>query len=195
MYGRWIKVYRPTLEYGDPTFIMQRMTWDNRKGLVMISCDNLNPIIGKSAVIYPKGLLPGERYTIESLEGSMAVQTKTGAEWMKTGIRLDSVKFGENLLINLPGRPGQGSDTIPPTTPGAAVKEKARWIGHDGIGLSWGGSTDNVMVSFYEVYKNGAPFTKVSVGTYLFDEGGKLEDEYQIRAVDGDGNVSDFVKV
>ena len=194
VYGRWIKVYRPTLEYGDPTFIMQRMTWDNRKGLVMISCDKLNPIIGKSALIYPKGLLPGEMYTIELLEGGMSTQTKTGAAWMKDGIQLEQVKVGENLLINLPGRPGQGTDIVPPTTPGPATKEKAHWIGHDGVSVSWGPSTDNVMVSYYEIYKNGGPFTKVSVGNYLFDDTGNMEDEYQIRAVDCDGNVSDFVQ-
>ena len=49
------------------------------------------------------------------------------------------------------------------------------------------------MVSYYEILKNGAFFTKVSIGTYLFDDGGQLEDTYQIRAVDGDGNVSGFV--
>jgi hypothetical protein len=92
VYGRWIKVYRPMLEYGDPTFIMQRMTWDNLKGLVMISGDSHNPILGKSAVIYPKGLLPGEAYNIEALEGGMPAQTKTGAEWMKDGLRLNQIR-------------------------------------------------------------------------------------------------------
>jgi len=193
VYGRWIKVYRPTLEHGDPTFIMQRITWDNGKGMIMISNDDLNPIIGKSAVIYPKGLLPDQPYIIEALEGGMTTQTKTGAAWMKNGIHLSRVKFGENLLINLPGRPGQGTDKEPPTTPGAATKAKARWINHDGIGVSWGKSTDNVMVSYYEIYKNGKAFTKVASGTYLFDDTGSLTDEYQIRAVDGDGNVSAFV--
>ncbi len=192
VYGRWIKVYRPTVEHGDQTFIMQRMTWDGMKGIVMISCDDLNPIIGKSAVIYPKGLLADTAYTIEALEGGMATQTKTGAEWMQQGIRLDLVKFGENLLINLPGRPGQGTDTEPPTTPGDAKKESTTWIGHQGVGVSWKASTDNVMVSYYEIHKNGEPYTKVSSGTYLFDDAGALEDEYQIRAVDGDGNASGF---
>jgi len=192
VYGRWIKVYRPTLEHGDPTFVMQRMTWDNTKGVVMISCDDLNPIIGRSAVIYPKGLLAEVDYTIEALEGGMATQTKTGAEWMEGGIRLEVVSFGENLLLNLPGRPGQGTDTEPPTTPGAARKEPATWIGHAGVGVSWAASTDNVMVSYYEIYKNGAPYTKVSTGTYCFDDAGTLEDEYQVRAVDGDGNASGF---
>jgi hypothetical protein len=194
IYGRWVKVYRPTLEYGDPTFIMQRMTWDNRKGIVMISCDNLNPIIGKSALIFPKGLLPDEEYTIEALEGGMGTQTKLGAEWMKSGIQLETVKFGENLLLNLPGRPGQGSDTVPPTAPSAALKAVEQWLGHAGVGVSWGTSLDNIMVSYYEVIKNGVPLTKISIGTYLFDDGGRIEDEYQIRAVDGDGNVSEFVK-
>jgi len=193
VYGRWIKVYRPTVEYGDPTFILQRMTRDNAKGLVMISCNDLNPIIGKSAVIYPKGLVADASYTIEALEGGMTTQTKTGAEWMAEGIRLDHVVFGENLLINLPGRPGQGTDTEPPTAPGAATKEAACWIGHDGVGISWGASTDNVMVSYYEVLKNSEPYTKVSTGTYYFDDQGSLDDDYQIRAVDGDGNTSALV--
>jgi len=192
VYGRWIKVYRPTVEYGDPTFIMQRMTWDNMKGIVMISCNDLNPIVGKSGVIYPKGLLEGEAYTIEALEGGMITQTKTGAEWMQQGISLDTVNFGENLLINLPGRPGQGTDTEPPTTPGDAKKENVTWIDHEGVGVSWAASTDDVMVSYYEIYKNGEPSTKVSSGTYFFDDAGDLEDEYQVRAVDGDGNTSDF---
>ena len=192
VYGRWIKVYRPTVEHGDPTFIMQRMTWDNTKGIVMISCNDLNPIIGKSVVIYPKGLIAEVAYTIEALEGGMETQTKTGAEWMAQGIALDTVVYGENLLINLPGRPGQGTDTEPPTTPGPATKVTERWIDHEGVGVSWGASTDNVMVSFYEVFKNGEPLTKVSTGTYYFDDAGTLEDEYKVRAVDGDGNVSAF---
>ena len=122
----------------------------------------------------------------------MGAQTKTGAEWTQQGIRLERVCFGENLLINLPGRPGQGTDTEPPTVPGSAKKEQAVWIGHEGIGISWEASADNVMVSYYEIYKNGKPHTKVSSGTYFFDDAGVLADQYQVRAVDGDGNVSAF---
>ena len=190
VFGRWVKVYRPTVEHGDPTFIMQRMTWDGQKGLLMISGHDLNPMIGKSAVLYPKGLAPGADYTIEALEGSMATQTRTGAEWMDRGIALDTVVYGENLLINLPGRPGQGTDSEPPTPPGSATKAAATWIGHDGVGITWEASTDNVMVSYYEIMRNGEPLTKVSTGTYCFDDQGSLSDEYQVRAVDGDGNPS-----
>lgn len=193
IYGRWIKVYRPTLEYGDKTFIMQRMTWDNMKGLIMISNSELNPIIGKSAVIYPKGLLSNEEYTIESLEGGMETTTKTGAQWMKEGIRLCYVKPGENLLINLPGRPGQGTDTEPPTTPSFANKRPAKWFGYEGIEVYWGEASDNVMVSHYEILKNERFLTKVSTGTYYFDDQGCMDDEYKVRAVDIDGNTSDFV--
>ena len=193
VYGRWIKVYRPTLEHGDKTFILQRMTWDNMIGLIMISNRENNPIIGKSAVIYPKGLLPDKEYTIEALEGGMEKATKTGAEWMKEGIRLSCVNYGEGLLINLPGRPGQGTDTQPPTAPGFAVKKTAIWFGYEGIELNWGESDDNVMVSYYEIYKNGQFLNKVSIGTYYFDEQGSIADKYEIRSVDADGNTSDFV--
>jgi hypothetical protein len=190
VYGRWIKVYRPSLEYGDPTFIMQRMTWDHRKGLIMISCSDLNPIIAKSARIYPKGLLPDEDYTIEALENGMATQTQKGSVWMRDGILLDKVVFGENLLINLPGRPGQGTDREPPTPPAWAKKRSASWLGHEGIDLEWAAASDNVMVSYYAVSKNGHPYTKVSTGTFFFDSAGKTGDEFQIQAVDGDGNAS-----
>lgn len=193
VYGRWIKVYRPTLEHGDPTFIMQRMTWDGMKGIVMISGNSLNPIIGKSAVIYPKGLAAEADYTIEALEGGMETESRKGASWMENGIHLDCVHYGENLLINLPGRPGQGTDTEPPTPPGNPKMESEIWIGHEGIGVGWDASIDNVMVSYYEVHKNGAFCTKVSSGTYFFDDQGRMSDSYQVRAVDGDGNFSDFV--
>jgi hypothetical protein len=65
-------------------------------------------------------------------------------------------------------------------------------VGHEGVGVSWEASTDNVMVSYYEIYKNGEPFSKVSSGTYFFDDAGEPADEYRVRAVDGDGNASDF---
>lgn len=193
VYGRWIKVYRPALEHGDKTFILQRMTWDNMKGLIMISNRENNPIIGKSAVIYPKGLLPDKEYTIEALEGGMEKTTKTGAEWMKEGIRLSCVKYGEALFINLPGRPGQGTDTEPPSAPSFAVKRPAKWFDYEGVEVYWGESDDNVMVSYYEIYKNGEFLTKVSIGTYYFDDQGCMDDKYEIRSVDADGNTSDFV--
>ena len=66
---------------------------------------------------------------------------------------------------------------------------------HDGVALSWQPSTDNVMVSYYEVFRNGAPAFKVSIGEYYFDPKGTLSDKYQVRAVDGDGNASELVEV
>jgi len=194
VYGRYIKVYRPEVQHGDKTFILQRMTWDNKKGMIMISMNDLNPILGKPAVIYPKGLNPDEDYLIESLRGGMEPTVRKGKEWMKDGISLSCTLSGEYLLINLPGRPGQGTDKEPPTTPAFAKKEKEVWLDHEGIGISWGESTDNVMVSYYELYKNGEPYTKISTGTYYFDDKGCVDDEYMVRAVDGDGNSSDFVK-
>ena len=193
VYGRWIKVYRPGLTYGDPTFILQRMTGDGNKGMVMISSNDLNPILNKPATIFPKGLLPDEPYSIEALRSGMSPATRTGREWMEKGIELENVVPGEYLFINLPGRPGQGADTEPPTAPGFAQKEQAEWLGHKGVGLSWGKAEDNVMVSYYLVEKNGKPATKVSIGLYWFDDGGSLSDEYKVCAVDGDGNRSPLV--
>ncbi|NLG24348.1 MAG: hypothetical protein GX558_03265 [Clostridiales bacterium] len=194
VYGRWIKVYRPTVEHGDPTFILQRMTKDNLRGVVMISSNPLNPILGRSAVIYPKGLLPDERYLVQGqFEEGFAQASKSGGEWMREGIRLSKVVPGQTLYINLPERPGQGYDDEPPTAPGAPIKRAANWIGRDGVEIEWGASADNVMVSYYEIEKNGKRHSVVSIGTYLFDAGASIADEYRVRAVDGDGNCSDWV--
>ncbi|MDR1903825.1 MAG: alpha-galactosidase [Treponema sp.] len=190
IYGRYVKVYRPTLTYGDPTFILQRMTKDQRKGMVMISGHHLNPILGKYADIFPKGLLPHVEYLVESLRGGIGETAKNGREWMEQGIHLDNVLPGEILFLNLYGRPGQGTDTQPPTAPSDAKAGKAHWLGLDGIGVQWGHATDNVMVSYYEIIKNGKPCTKVSTGCYYFDTAGVIGDSYQIYAVDGDGNKS-----
>lgn len=190
VYGRHVKVYRPLLTYGDPSFILQRMTGDQRRGMVMISGHSRNPILGKHADIFPKGLLPDAEYRVESLRGGIAEIVKNGDEWMKGGIHLDTVLPGELIFLNLHGRPGQGTSVQPPSAPQDAKAEKARWLGHEGIGLRWAPARGSVMVSYYEILKNGKPCTKVSIGCYYFDTAGAAGDSYQICAVDGDGNKS-----
>ena len=87
-------MYRPELEHGDKTFVMQRMTWDNEKGLVMISANDLNPMLGRSERVYIKGLDPDKKYWIDSQLGGMEPAEKTGREWMEEGVYLSCVKPG-----------------------------------------------------------------------------------------------------
>ncbi len=79
-------------------------------------------------------------------------------------------------------------DTISPTVPTGL---SATAISHRQVDLSWGASSDNVGVSVYEVYRNGAEVASVNATTYS-DTGLMAETEYsyQVRAVDSSGNVS-----
>jgi hypothetical protein len=196
VYGRWIQVFRPTLEHGDPTFILQRMNRELTKGVIMISQWETNPMLGKSETIFPKGLLPDTTYRIESLLGGMDAQKKTGAEWMASGIKMDKVASGEYLLINLPGRPGFGDKSLPaPEAPARLAKAKETWLRRDGVGLQWAAPEARGRLIHYEIEKNGAFLTKVSSGTYLFDDCGSVSDAYRVRAVDENGIASDYAAV
>jgi len=193
VYGKGIKVYRPEVEVGDKTFILQRMTEDNRSGMIMFSNNEFNPMTGHPVHLWPKGMKADVEYTLECLEGGMPTTTRTGAEWMRDGITLERLNPGEYILINLPGRPGQGTDTVAPTTPASAAKAADRWLNRDGVALSWEAATDDVFLSHYEVWQGEQLLTRVSTGTFCFLPDADLAADYRIRAVDGDGNKSGFV--
>ncbi len=190
VYGRYVKVFRPETEHCDKTFLLQRTTWDGRKGLLMISADPLNPMLGKSDRVYLKGLNPGEAYRIESRLGATESQTRTGAEWMRDGVWLKDVKPGEYLFINLPDRPGTGSAGAPPLPPRRVTVEPCAWLGHEGLGIGWEAPDDDHLISYYELARDGKPFTKVATGTYYFEEDPEKGGACQVRSVDYDGQHS-----
>ena len=194
VYGRWIKVYRPELEHGDKTFVLQRMTWDAEKGLILISADPLNPMHGRSERIFPKGLDPEKRYRIDSQLGGMEPDTKTGAEWMRDGIFLSHVEPGEYLFLNLPVRPGMGVCQKAPCAPSSVHMGMEQWMGNNGVGIHWEKPQDSAEISCYELEKNGEFHTKVSIGTFCFDETGTCADQYRIRSVNLDGETSEWVE-
>lgn len=193
VYGRWIKVFRPTLENSDPTFALERMTWNLEKGLLMISANPLNPLLGKSDRVFPKGLSPQREYLIESRLGSVPAQTKTGAEWMREGIFMENVAAGEVLYINLPDRPGTGSIHELPAPPSALTCEPAEWLRRKGMALSWKAPEQDSLISYYEIAKNGVPYTKVSIGNYYFDANAEPSAKYAVRSVDFDGQASNWI--
>lgn len=196
VYGRWIQVFRPCLEHGDATYVLQRMSRDLDKGLIMISSWATNPMLGKSERIFPKGLKPESNYLIESLRGSMISEEKSGSIWMTEGIYLNNIQPGEYLFINLPDRPGSTNTTAnTPKIPTDLVKKAEKWLNHEGIGISWTPVTDNGRLVHYEVQKNGQLFTKVSSGSYLFDHLGNINDTYSVRSVDSDGRCSDYAQI
>ncbi len=187
VYGKGIKVYRPQVETGDPTFILQRMTEDRTSGMIMFSNNSFNPMTGHPLRVFPKGLLPDLAYTVEALEHGMETETKSGADWMRDGIRLSCLNPGEYLLLNLTGRPGTGTAQAAPKAPVKPEKAKAHWLNRNGIALSWVPGDTEQFISYYEVSKDGRPLTRVSAGCYLFLPDGEENAVYSVAAVNGEG--------
>ena len=152
----------------------------------------LNPLLGKSDRIFLKGMAPDREYLIESRLGCTPARKKTGAEWMKEGVWLENVRPGEVLYINLPDRPGTGSLREKPQAPENAALSRARWLNRDGVAIQWTAPEKDDAISYYEIARDGEPFTKVSIGTYYFDGGLDGSARYAVRSVDFDGQTSQW---
>ena len=184
--GRWVKVYRPKVEGDDPTMYFERLSGDRLRGLIIPK----RPAPGR-VKIYPKGLLADARYAITYQE-SPAETECTGGELMKQGLVLDRVLPGELIYLNLPLHPGSKRDHQPPTTPGQMTKRSAENMGNPGVELQWSPGADNNWISYYEILRDGRTIDKLAKGTFYFDHsaGADLAACYQVRAVDGAGNLS-----
>ncbi len=184
--GRWVKVYRPKVEGDDPTIYFERLSGDRRRALIIPKRPAPGPV-----KIFPKGLLPDARYDI-SFQESLAESECSGDALMKQGLAIDRMVPGELIYLNLPLHPGSKRDHQPPTAPGNVAKRSAENMGYPGVELQWSPGTDNNWISCYEILRNGQPIDKVAKGTFYFDHsaGADLAACYQVRTVDGAGNLS-----
>ena len=68
-------------------------------------------------------------------------------------------------------------------------------MGYPGVELAWKPGSDNNWISYYEIFRNDLFLDKVAKGTFYFDHsvGADLAAKYEVRTVDGAGNVSDKV--
>lgn len=82
-------------------------------------------------------------------------------------------------------------DTQPPTTP---TNLQATAVSSSRVNLSWTASTDNLVVTAYDLYRNGLPLTSVGAVTAYADTTvvASTTYQYQVRARDAAGNVSGF---
>ncbi len=184
--GRWVKVYRPLVAGDDPTMYFQRLSGDRHRGIIIPKRPAPGPV-----TIRPKGLLPAESYTV-TFQESDAVQDRSGADLMERGIHLQKMPPGELIYLNLPLHPGSKLDKEPPIAPSSVTKAAAENMGYPGIELTWRPGHDNNWISYYEIFRNGVAIDRVAKGFYYFDHsaGADLAAKYEIRAVDGAGNVS-----
>jgi hypothetical protein len=117
-----------------------------------------------------------------------------GSQLMSNGITLDTIAAGELIFLNLPHYPGSATDHVPPSSPSNATKRLATNLGVQGIELSWPPSHDDNWLSYYQIRKNGKLLGRTAKGTFFFDHSDSsrndLEANYEVAAVDGDGNAS-----
>jgi exo-1,4-beta-D-glucosaminidase len=90
----------------------------------------------------------------------------------------------------VPAGSGGGPDTQPPSVP-ANVHTTS--VAANSVGLAWDASTDNVGVTGYDVYRDGAPLT-TSTGAAATDSTAAPSTTYSytVRARDAAGNTSGF---
>ena len=120
-------------------------------------------------------------------------RSRTGADLMKSGVNLLNPTPGELVYLGLPNVPGSGNDHIPPSDPANVRKKVGTNFTVTGVELEWEPSTDNNWLSYYQIYRDGEMIDKVAKGTYYFDHSNgpaNLAANYQVQAVDGDGNGS-----
>ncbi len=184
--GRWVKVYRPYITGDDPTMYFQRLSGDQLRGVIIPK-----RLAGGPVTIKPKGLSPKEIYTV-SFHESGQTETSTGADLMDRGIQIEKMLPGELIYLNLPLHPGSKLDTESPSAPKSITKRNAKNMGYPGIEIKWNPGQDNHWISYYELFRDGVVIDKLAKGTFYFDHsvGADLAANYEVRTVDGAGNVS-----
>ncbi len=184
--GRWVHVFRPVVIGDDPTMYFERLSRDGSRGIIIPK-----HVASESVTIKPKGLVPAASYVVNYQESSK-VENRTGAELMANGIRLEKMAPGELIYLNLAMHPGSSLDKESPKPPPTVAKQRADNMGFPGVEIKWQPGSDNNWVSYYEILRDGVPLEKVAKGTFYFDHsaGADLASTYEVRTVDGAGNVS-----
>jgi hypothetical protein len=181
--GRWVHVYRPQVAGDEPTMYFERLSRDGKRGIIIPKRTAMG-----SVTIRPRGLNSSESYLV-SFQESRASETRTGADLMANGIKIEKMEPGELIYLNLPYHPGNTLDKVPPTPPSGLRKAVAENMGYPGVELTWKRGHDDHWLSYYEVFRNHQMVDKVAKGTFYFDHsaGADIAAMYQVRSVDGAG--------
>ena len=184
--GRWVHVYRPYIEGDDPTLYFERLSKDGSRGIVIPK--HLAP---GTVTIRPKGLNPWQKYLV-SFQESDQEQSKTGADLMKSGIRLEKMAAGELIYLNVPYHPGSKLYRTPPSAPTNIETQAASNMGYPGVEVRWSPSHDQHWVSYYQVARDGKRIATVAKGTYYFDHSAGADPalSYSVIAMNGGGMAS-----
>jgi acid phosphatase type 7 len=125
--------------------------------------------------------LPAVSYTTRATGGSLNIRVD------QTGARAGD-RFDVDVVTVTGTAPG---DATAPTPPGNVT---AAATGMFSIDVAWGPATDDIAVTGYRVYRDGAQVAAVGGGRQSFsdtDLGPGITHTYTVRALDAAGNLSD----
>jgi len=147
----------------------------------------------KPVIIKPRGLEARVLYDVQAEKSGYRASIR-GHDLMERGIEFNGAEPGELIFLNLPNRPGSGTDRVRPSPPQKVTKRLGTNLGVQGIEVAWTPGHDNNWISYYEVLKDGDVITRAAKGNFFFDYQGNtrkhLDARYEVRTVDGDGNRS-----
>ncbi|MCL5096652.1 MAG: hypothetical protein M1608_03800, partial [Candidatus Omnitrophica bacterium] len=109
--GRWVYLLHPAVKGDSEFYYSQRINYDHTKACIVLKHRAPGRI-----VIYPKELLPELKYTL-GFDSMQMTANRTGQDLMEQGIVIEQQAPGELVYLNLPNRPGSGTDTEPPLAP------------------------------------------------------------------------------
>ncbi|MFI6297189.1 discoidin domain-containing protein [Nonomuraea sp. NPDC050790] len=159
------------LAYAQPVSGQIRLTWN-------ASTDNVG-VTGYD--VYANGAL------LTSVTGTSHVDQRPDSETVSYHVKARDAAGNQSPASNTVTRQGQGGDTQPPTAPAnLAYTQPAPGQ----IRLTWNASTDNVGVTGYEVYANGALRTTVTGTTHTDNQPDSATVTYHVKAKDAAGNLS-----
>ncbi|MFI5936364.1 discoidin domain-containing protein [Actinoplanes sp. NPDC051494] len=160
-----------TLAYSQPASGQIRLTWN-------AATDNVG-VTGY--LIYANGSL------LSTVTALTYLDNQPDSATVQYYVRARDAAGNSSANSNTVTRTGQSGDTVAPTTPGTLSYTQPT-TGQ--IRLAWGASSDNVGVTGYEIWFNGALKATVNALTYTDNQAASVTASYYVKARDAAGNVS-----
>ena len=184
--GRWSYMFHPGI-YGDrEIYYMQRTSRDRLRAAIIIRRRPEGRV-----VIYPKGLIENENYTI-TFDICNETFTKSGKELMEEGFVIKNVAPREVIYLNLPDTPSKAKNMPTPSVKKVICRKETN-VGTSGIGIYWSAEAD--ALRYYEIARDGVVIGRNAKLTYFFDTDADFEGNarYSVRPIGFGDAVGEWV--
>lgn len=170
------------------TFRNRGLAWTEAHQFRLGAVDNSDPFTDETRQLISGTVGPGDTYTFTFvIHFPMPGVQTTNWRMVRDGVTWFGDTLTKNVLVN-----ATVDDTIPPTAPGNL---QTNCSDCSTIHLTWEASTDNIGVLSYEIWRNGQLLKTLLSPAVSYDDTGfnpNTSCTYQVRAMDGSNNYSEF---